>query len=151
MRRWLCRVCVAMLVATLAGGGARAAGCGDLAAVRARWADALQRKDIDASVALYTADGTFFEPSGDIAQGAAAIRRLYQAVTQRFDSRIVLTSQAVRCAGAWASDQGSYAETLTDRTSKAAQPLRGSYLMVLQRGSDQQWRIAAQMWTAAGK
>ncbi len=133
----------------LLGAAAHASGCAGLSAVRQHWAGDLRAKNLDASAALYTPDGTFFDPSATAVQGRQAIRRLFATVTQRFDSQITLVSQATQCAGFWASDQGAYTETLIDRARRTTQHLHGNYLMVLARAPDGQWRIAAQMWTGA--
>lgn len=129
--------------------GAPAASAGAIAELRQAWCDDLKLKKIDASMRLYTDDAMFFNPGGDHVDGKAAIRALFAGMMQAYDSDIRLLSRSTAISGHLAYDGGEFQETMTRRADGRAQPLHGSYLMVLRRGRDGHWRIVQQMWTGA--
>jgi ketosteroid isomerase-like protein len=116
------------------------------AGLRQEWARDLHAKQIEASVALYTADSDFISDAGRT-HGTAAIRELYRKITSTFDSDITFTSRQVEVSGDLAYDSGSYTETLLVRATGKTQHMAGDYVTVYRRGKDGTWRIVEQVWT----
>jgi ketosteroid isomerase-like protein len=98
-------------------------------------------------MALYTQDAVFLQPTGERVTGLAAIRSLFVQVMGAVTSEPTLTSVDLDVSGDLAYDSGTYSETLTSVATGAKTSAKGSYLMVLKRGGDGQWRIQQQMWS----
>src|ERR1700692_4260468 len=111
----------------------------EFAPLREQWARNLHEKRIEASVAEYTADADFIDPTGNRVHGTAALRQLFRTVTASFDSDLTFTSLRVEGSGDLTYDAGTYRETLVSRGTGKRQELSGSYLTVYRRGKDGTW------------
>ena len=118
-----------------------------IASLRQEWVQDLHGKQLDPAMSLYTQDAVFYSPGGPPVNGLSAIRALFSTVMKTYDSDVQLNSTGLAVSGDLAYDSGDYDETLTLRTTRTKSVLHGSYLMVLQRGKDQHWRIRQHMWT----
>ncbi len=117
------------------------------AQLREQWAQNLREKQIEASVAEYTADAEFIQPDGGRIHGTDAIRKLYETITATFDSNLVFNSQRVETSGDLTFDSGTFRELLTLRATGKRLFSTGSYLTVYRRDPTGGWLIAQQMWT----
>jgi ketosteroid isomerase-like protein len=118
----------------------------EFAPLRREWAQDLKEKKIDAAIALYSADATFIDPDGSRAHGAGAIRQLFQAAAETYDSDLTFHPQREEDSGELAVDSGTYTEMLVVRATGKQQESDGSYLMVLRRAGGA-WKIVEQVWT----
>ncbi len=125
------------------------AGDDGFAQLRADWARNLHERRVDASVAEYAADAEFIQPDGQRVKGTAALKQLYEMITQTFDSDLTFTSVRVEVSGELAYDSGTYRETLVTRASGKRQEMSGSYLTVYRHDKGGAWLIVPQMWTGA--
>jgi peptidoglycan/xylan/chitin deacetylase (PgdA/CDA1 family) len=119
------------------------------ATLRAKWAQDLYEKRIEASVAAYAPDAEFIGPDGSRVIGTTALRQLFAGITATFDSNLTFYSWRVEISGDLAFDSGTYRETLVFRASGERQHSSGSYLSTYRRGKDGSWLIAEQVWTGS--
>lgn len=118
----------------------------EFAPMRRAWAEDLHDKKVDAAMEMYAADATFIDPDGSRAHGVDAIRQLFAAAAQTYDSNLQFHSQRVEDSGALAVDSGTYTESLVVRATGKQQDSSGSYLMVYRREGGV-WKIVEQVWT----
>lgn len=106
------------------------------------WEAALNAKDIDALVALYTSDARIMPPNGKMSSGSEAVRAQFGAM---IDSGIggELTSVEAMVAGDIGFNVGVY-------TLQAGGEVvdTGKYMETWRRGDDGQWRIANDIWNS---
>jgi uncharacterized protein (TIGR02246 family) len=118
----------------------------EFAPLRRAWAEDLRAKNVNAAVALYAADATFIDPDGSRARGPEAIRQLFEAAAQTYDSDLTFHPQRVEDSGELAVDSGTYTEALVVRATGKQQDSSGSYVMVYRREGGK-WKILEQVWT----
>jgi uncharacterized protein (TIGR02246 family) len=116
----------------------------DVAALRDRWLQAFNAKQLDAAIATYAIDAVFLPITGDRVQSAMAIKELYTRIWRQFTPHMQLTSHQLERFGDLAYETGEYDETIAAAEGTLA--LRGSYVFVYRHEADG-WRIAAQTWT----
>ena len=131
--------------------GARTETGAIFAQLREQWAGNLRAKRVEASVAEYAPDAEFFDPSGTVYQGCAALRQLFQTVTSSYDSDLQFHSERLEVSGDLAYDSGRYNEVLTERATKKGQKISGRYLTVYRRSGDRVWQIVEQIWPVPDK
>lgn len=123
-----------------------------IAARDAAWGDAATRQDLDAVVALYTADATLVWPDEPAVHGADAIRQAYQGMfasmpglTLRFVPERIVVAEA----GDLASDFGAVEFGLPDG-SGGTNTTVAKYLVVWRREGDA-WRVLYDAWNGNTK
>jgi uncharacterized protein (TIGR02246 family) len=117
--------------------------------LRTAWLQALERQDIEASLALFAPDAVFLTPEGSRYDDRAAIRTLYRSVVATYRARISMTSKRQETSPSLGVDQGIYDESLTEiKTGKQVQ-IHGSYLLVARRQPGGAWKIVELVWTGA--
>ncbi|WP_058187964.1 YybH family protein [Terracidiphilus gabretensis] len=121
----------------------------DLTALREQWAHNLHDKRVEASIAQYAPEADFHDPSGVVTHGTAALRLLFQTITDTFDSDITFLDHRSETSGNLAYDAGIYQETLVKRATGQKQQLHGTYLTVYRKNAEGRWLIVQQMWTVA--
>lgn len=108
----------------------------------AEWQAALNDKDIDTLVDLYTSDARILPPNREMARGGDAVRAEFGAM---IDAGMAgeLTSVEASIAGDLAYNIGVY----TLRTGDGIVDT-GKYMELWKRGNDGQWRIASDIWNS---
>ncbi len=106
------------------------------------WEAALNAKDIDALVALYTSDARILPPNGKMASGSAAVRNEFGAMIDAGLSG-ELTSVEAMVSGDIGYNVGVH-------TLRAGDDLvdTGKYTEIWHRGDDGQWRISNDIWNS---
>ncbi len=107
-----------------------------IVAITETWEAALNAKDIDGIVALYTSDARVLPPNAEMASGGAGIRTVFGAM---IDAGIggELTSIGARASGDVGYDVGTY----TLRVDGAVVDT-GKWIVTFIRGDDGEWRIS---------
>ncbi len=136
-----------ILLFLLAGARGSSVPADPLAGLRSAWVEALEQRDLEGSLALFTPDAIFLTPDGGRYDDRAAIRTLYRNVLATYRSRISLTSKREEIGDKLCVDEGTYSETLTETATGKELPLTGSYLLVAKRETGQSWKIAELVWT----
>jgi ketosteroid isomerase-like protein len=121
----------------------------DFTTQREQWAHNLHDKRVEASIAQYAPDADFHDPSGVVTHGTAALRRLFQTVTNTFDSDLTFLDSRSDISGNLAYDAGIYREIMVTRATGQKRDIHGTYLTVYRKNHDGRWLIIEQMWTVA--
>ena len=119
--------------------------------MRKAWAQNLREKNVQACVAQYMPDAVFIQPDGSRVTGSVELRRLYEMITDTFDSDLVFDSKHVEISADAAADVGTYREVLAARVTGKRQLVWGNYETDYRKGKDGQWLIAKQSWTSSGQ
>ncbi len=108
------------------------------------WEEALNAKDIEALVALYTGDARLMPPDGATVSGSEAVREIFGGM---IDAGVGVTLTTVEAAVS--GDMGHNIGTYT--TSVGGEVVdTGKFVEIWQRGDDGMWRIAADIWNSDG-
>jgi uncharacterized protein (TIGR02246 family) len=108
------------------------------------WEEALNAPDLDALVALYTADTRILPPDGELSTGRDAARAAFGAM---IDAGLGGTTEIVeaRISGDVGYIVGTYVITAGDEAVD-----KGKYTEIWKRDTDGQWRIASDIWNSDG-
>jgi ketosteroid isomerase-like protein len=123
----------------------QAAAPGDPSEITARsaeWNAALNAKDIDAIVALYTDDARVLPPNRPMTVGTEGVRAEFGGMIDAGFS-VVLTSIEASVSGAIGTNVGSYVLTAGDAVVD-----NGKYIETWARGDDGVWRIANDIYNS---
>ena len=113
-----------------------------IAAVLAGYAEAANRSDVDAVLALFAADAVFMPQGFPSSVGAAAVRAAYAAVFEAVSLDIAFTVAEIRqLSPDWAMLRSTSSGTTTIRATGQALPEGNQELFLLQK-TDGAWRIA---------
>src|SRR6202000_2850699 len=104
--------------------------------LREQWAHNLHDKRVEASIAQYAPEADFHDPTGVVTHGTAALRALFQTVTDTFDSDITFLDHRSDISGKLAYDAGIYNETMVTRATGQKHQVHGTYLTVYRKNSD---------------
>ena len=106
------------------------------------WEAALNAKDIDALVALYTSDARILPPNAEMESGGAAIAVVFGGM---IDAGIggELTSIEARVSGDVGYDVGTYTLRLDGEVIDT-----GKFIETFVRGDDGEWRITNDIWNS---
>ncbi len=101
--------------------------------------DAWNHADAERAVAVYT------DPHVDVnakvsLESRDVTRAKWRRFFNRFDSRIVVTSDELIIAGPWAFQRGEFVESVTPRAGGATSTLRRRYVEILKK-SDGRWGV----------
>lgn len=121
----------------------------EFTALREQWAHNLHDKRVEASIAQYAPEADFHDPSGVVTHGTAALRLLFQTITDTFDSDITFLDHRSEISGNLAYDAGIYNETMVRHATGQKRELHGTYLAVYRKNAEGRWLIIQQMWTVA--
>jgi uncharacterized protein (TIGR02246 family) len=117
-----------------------------IAKIRDAWVQDLRTKQLEPILNFYASDAVFLQPDGERITGSAALRVLFQNVMATFNSDLTLHSQNLETSGDLAYDSGDFQETLTTIATGAKINSKGSYLIILKRQRDGNWRIIQHAW-----
>jgi uncharacterized protein (TIGR02246 family) len=105
----------------------------------AQFAAAINRRDLDAAVAMWTEDAAIVAPDGSLVQGRAEIVKALQALLSN-GTRFEVELTGIYEAGDTALATGSL--TLSGDGHEGPYEHRSSSMVVYTRGADGGWRIA---------
>ncbi len=106
------------------------------------WEAALNAKDIDTLVGLYTSDARLMPPNAKMTRGGDAVRAEFGAMIDAGIS-IELTTVDVMLSGDIGYDYGTYTLSAGDEIVDV-----GKYIETWQHGDDGQWRISNDIWNS---
>ena len=108
------------------------------------WEDALNAKDLDTLVDLYTSDARVMPPNGETERGSDAVRAQFGAM---IDAGLggELTSVEAKVMGDTGYNVGTYVLRAGDETADT-----GKFIETWQRGDDGVWRISNDIWNSNG-
>jgi uncharacterized protein (TIGR02246 family) len=114
-----------------------------VAAVLARYQDALNASDTDAVMPLYAEDGVFMPPYSPSAVGAAAVRQAYDAVFRAIKLTVTFkVAEIVQMGPDWAFARTNSGGTVTVHATGAKAAEGNQELFIFKRGADDAWKIA---------
>ncbi len=114
-----------------------------VAAVLAKYQDALNDSDTNAVMRLYADDGVFMPPYSESAVGAAAVRQAYDAVFKAIKLSVKFNvAEIVEIAPDWAFARTNSAGTSTVNATGANSREANQELFIFRKGTDGSWKIA---------
>jgi uncharacterized protein (TIGR02246 family) len=114
-----------------------------VAAVLARYQDALNGSDTNAVMPLYTEDGVFMPQNSPSAVGAAAVRRAYDAVFKAITLSVKFTvAEIVAMSPEWAFARTNSAGTVRVHATGATSAEGNQELFIFRKDSGGKWKIA---------
>jgi uncharacterized protein (TIGR02246 family) len=114
-----------------------------VAAVLARYEDALNASDTNKVMPLYAEDGVFMPQHSQSAVGAAAIRQAYDAVFKSIRLSVKFKiAEIVALTSDWAFARTNSAGTTTIIATGAQQAEGNQELFIFKKGADGAWKIA---------
>lgn len=123
-------------------GGAPAADPAEVTARSAEWDAALNAKDIDGIVALYTDDARMMAPNMPMSTGSDGVRAAFSGMIEAGLS-VKLTSIDTVVAGDLAYNVGTYVLTAGDEQADV-----GKYLEIWERGADGEWHMSNDIYNS---
>jgi uncharacterized protein (TIGR02246 family) len=113
-----------------------------VAAVLAKYQDALNQSDTDAVMELYASDGVFMPQNSPSSIGISAVRKAYDAVFQAIKLTVKFDiAEVVEIAPDWVLARTNSAGTVKVHATGAGGPEANQELFLFQK-TDGAWRIA---------
>jgi len=106
------------------------------------WEAALNAKDIDALVEIYTSDARVMPPNGETSRGHDAVRGIFGGMIEAGLGG-ELTSVEAMVSGEFGYNVGTYTLRAGDDVVDT-----GKYIETWRRGDDGQWRMANDIWNS---
>jgi uncharacterized protein (TIGR02246 family) len=114
-----------------------------VAAVLARYQDALNASETNKVMPLYAEDGVFMPQHSQSAVGAAAVRQAYDAVFRAIKLNVTFkVAEAVVMSPEWAFARTNSAGTVTVHATGATSAEGNQELFIFKKGIDGAWKIA---------
>jgi uncharacterized protein (TIGR02246 family) len=114
-----------------------------VAAVLAKYQDALNQSDTEAVMKLYASDGVFMPQNSPSSVGADAVRKAYDAVFKAIKLSVKFNvAEVVEVASDWAFARTNSAGTATLNATGARSAEANQELFVFRKGTDGKWKIA---------
>jgi uncharacterized protein (TIGR02246 family) len=114
-----------------------------VAAVLARYQDALNASNTDAVMALYDRDGVFMPQHSPSAVGAASVREAYHAVFRAIRLSVTFrVAEIVVTSSEWAFARTNSEGTVSVHATGATSAEGNQELFIFKKGSDGTWKIA---------
>jgi uncharacterized protein (TIGR02246 family) len=110
------------------------------------WAQSCNTKQLDDLVDLYTTDAMVLRPNVPAVRGTAAIREFYFGVLDAGLGDVELETLRVEIFGDVAYETGKCKSLVPVAMGKRREE-RGKYLLVLNRQTANEWKIAADSWS----
>jgi uncharacterized protein (TIGR02246 family) len=109
---------------------------------------ALNRGDIETSLALQASDAHVLAPLRPAEIGSAAIRDSLESLFKKYSVRESRTLQEVEVHGRWAFTRGSYRSVLIPKDGQPAIEESGKYLEILKRDAAGAWKYYRSIWNS---
>ena len=114
-----------------------------VAAVLAKYQDALNQSDTGAVMKLYEPDGVFMPQNSFSSVGAEEVRRAYDAVFKAITLKVKFAiAELVVMSPQWAYVRTNSAGTQTINATGATSREANQELFIFKKGDDGRWRIA---------
>ena len=114
-----------------------------VAAVLAKYQDALNQSDTDAVMKLYASDGVFMPQNSPSSVGANAMRKAYDAVFKAIKLSVKFNvAEVVEVAPDWAFARTNSAGTATVNATGTKSAEANQELFIFRKGADGKWKIA---------
>lgn len=110
-----------------------------IAARRRAWIAAVEDGDLDRYGELFRPDVVWIPPGADALVGRAAVRAWLAPFLEAWAYELDLEPEAVRPAGAWAVERGSFRSRMAPRGGGDPMEHEGRYLVLWR--FDDEWRI----------
>jgi uncharacterized protein (TIGR02246 family) len=117
-----------------------------LRALVARDADAFSASDLDAIMALYSADAVQMPPNQPIITGKRALRDSFQSFLEHNSAELKATVEDVRTSGDWAYVRASYEQSMTPTGGGETVDEVGKWVLICQREAGGDWKIVSEIW-----
>jgi uncharacterized protein (TIGR02246 family) len=111
---------------------------------------ALNRGDIEASLALQASDAQVLAPSRPAEVGQGAIRASLESLFERYSICESRTLEEVEVCGHWAFTRGTYRSLLIPKDGQPAIEESGKYLEVLKQDGSAGWKYYRSIWNSDG-
>jgi ketosteroid isomerase-like protein len=112
----------------------------EIVAATDAWEAALNAKDVDGIVALYTSDARVMPPGAEMASGSDVVRTVFGGIIDAGFSA-ELTSIESKVSGDMAYDVGTLALSVDGEVVAT-----GKFIVTLQRSDDGEWLITNDIW-----
>ena len=107
---------------------------------------ALNRGDVEASLALQASDAHVLAPLRPAEVGSLAIRASLESLFKQYSVCESRTQEEVEVHGNWAFTRGSYRSVLIPKNGGPATEESGKYLEILRRDSTGAWKYFRSIW-----
>lgn len=118
-----------------------------IAAQSKRFSQAYIQGDISSLVNIYTMDGIAAAGGRDFIEGRAALEQFWQLPPGRTILQHQSNSLRLEIKGDTAYDWGYYSGQAA-QDGEALPPFQGKYVIIWQKGEDNQWRMLMDMWNS---
>ena len=109
---------------------------------------ALNRGDIEASLALQASDAQVLAPLRPAEVGSAAIRASLVSLFKEYSVRESRTLEEVEVHGNWAFTRGSYRSVLIPKDGRPKTEESGKYLEILRQEPAGAWKYYRSIWNS---
>jgi uncharacterized protein (TIGR02246 family) len=110
--------------------------------------DADNARNLDRVLDSYSPDAVLLPPDGREVRGRADIRARYEALFRANQPHLRTEIREIIVSGNWAMVRGRNLGSIAPLRGGAARSVSDTYVEILQKGADRQWRIARLMWAA---
>jgi uncharacterized protein (TIGR02246 family) len=107
---------------------------------------ALNEGDAAGLISLFTEDAVMMPPDEDLVVETEQLFVRHEKLFKQFSLQHTLQSDESVVCGDWAFDRGTYAMTLTSRSTSQQKGETGKYLTLFRKERNGQWLIARDMW-----
>ncbi len=112
-----------------------------------KWARHWNSRELDKVIAIYADDAVYLPPHHAAVHGRDAIHEYLKRAMEHGATGLSFEVTYIKRAGDLAYDVGGYTMTLPQEDGSYKQD-RGKYLVVWQRQSNGDWKIAADCWSS---
>jgi len=109
---------------------------------------ALNRGDVEASLALQASDALVLAPLRPADVGSPAIRASLESLFKQYSVRETRTLEEVEVHGNWAFTRGSYRSVLIPKDGGPAAEESGKYLEILKQDPTGTWKYFRTIWNS---
>jgi uncharacterized protein (TIGR02246 family) len=114
--------------------------------LRDHYDKALNDGDTKGLTNLFTEDAVMMPPDEDLVVEKEQLFVRHEKLFKQFSLQHTLQSDESVVCGDWAFDRGTYAMTLTSRSTGLQKEETGKYLTLFRKERNGQWLIARDMW-----
>jgi uncharacterized protein (TIGR02246 family) len=112
------------------------------------WCKAESTRDLEAKMALFSADAVLMPPGGQTVVGRQAIRAWHETSWKGNKYQCTGTVTEVQVLGDWGYSRGTFSGTLMPASGAAPTRDSGKFFNVVRRQTDGTWKLARIMWNA---
>lgn len=112
---------------------------------------ALNRGDVEASLALQASDALVLAPLRPAEVGPVAIRVSLESLFKQYSVCESRTLEEVEVLGNWAFTRGSYRSVLIPKDGRPAIEESGKYIEILKQDADAAWKYYRSIWNSDGE